>query len=279
MNKFDKKNFFPFVIASVLLHAMVLFIFELLPSPEIGDFDSLTDSSAKALTIKKIKREYRNVGVQNGSKKHQFQGMQKNKFSSPKDQVDLSSLQVNPNYNQVKKEALTKKDLKRKSPFNYIIRKSTKNEKVVQQRFLKKITTDRFLDPVLSNSDFALNPELPEGVKFDQLNSAEKVYYSFKKRTLEQYLASFVDQYQTLKKTKPQIKEKLAMGRHVLSGRVTFDKNGNIVTIKIIKSSQDDDIHIMFEETLKGINKVPNPPSDFLTKNEQFSIFYILKIN
>lgn len=278
MNRIKKA--IPYLVISLILHLSFAIIIEQLPEISKEYNSEVSYDNSQPLRIQSIERNYRKVGIKDGQKEYDIQG-KSTKPNSPSELVDLSSLAPQVKVENIK--PLSKKTNKEGPTENKKVEVTfqppTKTEKIVQKRFIKKIVQDRFLDPVLNNSDFALNPEIPEGVDVNELNSAEKIFYSFKKRTMEQYLSSFVDQYQTTKKIKPQITKKLIDGRHALSGRITFDKDGNIVTIKIIKSSQDDDIHNLFEETLKGINKVPNPPKDLLSKNEQFSIYYILKIN
>lgn len=135
------------------------------------------------------------------------------------------------------------------------------------------------IDDVLMKSDFLLKPELPKGVAEDELNSIEKQYFSFQKRMYLQYVNSFISTYNQLKKERPLVKNSLKSGRHSLTARVRFDVEGNIIDIQILKSSLDDDIHQLFEDTLTNIKKVPNPPDDFINTNNEFVIYYALQVN
>lgn len=277
MRNWIKRNS-PFISVSIAIHIIVAFLLSYLleipskipPTPIVG--------SDKPLKIKSIVRN-KVLGEKDGNKNYTFQ-VKDNQEKNSEKELDLSSLAISPNIENIKPNQQSKnKPAKESSKLDYSARPLSSPERMNQKRFLKKISTERYLDPVLSNSNFALNPEIPQGVSEDELNSADKVFYSFQKRTMEQYLSSFVDQYQNMKRAKPQIKAKLISKQHLLTGRITFDKMGNIVTIKIMKSSQDDDIHMLFEETLKGIGNVPNPPDDIISSDDQFTIYYVLKIN
>jgi outer membrane biosynthesis protein TonB len=67
--------------------------------------------------------------------------------------------------------------------------------------------------------------------------------------------------------------------RHLLTGKIDFDKEGNILRIKILRSSPSDEVHQLFEETLKEIRSLPNPPKALVENREQFTIYYQLNIN
>jgi len=66
---------------------------------------------------------------------------------------------------------------------------------------------------------------------------------------------------------------------HTLTGKILFDKEGNIIKINILKSSLNDDVHALFENTLVGINSLPNPPQMILQNKDDFTVYYQLSIN
>lgn len=131
----------------------------------------------------------------------------------------------------------------------------------------------------LSKTDFDVNFIPPEGVSEDELNSAEKMFYSFQKRTFETYVSSFLSTYNDLVRSMPRLRDPLLQQRHFLTARVIFDGEGNIMTIRILKSSPNDDIHQLFERTLRNIRKLPNPPKDLLNKDKTLTIYYQLRVN
>jgi hypothetical protein len=126
-------------------------------------------------------------------------------------------------------------------------------------------------------SNFEIRYERPEGVSEDELNSDEKAYYSFYVRSYQNYYSKIYATYEKMVIQKPAL-SKVFDKKHLLIGKIDYDENGNIVTVKILKSSEDDDLHSFFEETLKQLNQ-PNPPRVFVKNRKQFSIYYQLQIN
>lgn len=126
-------------------------------------------------------------------------------------------------------------------------------------------------------SNFEIRYERPEGVSEDELNSDEKAYYSFFKRSYAAYLSKLYATYEKVAIERPGL-EKDFEGKHLLIGKIDYDEKGNIVTVKILKSSESDNVHYFFEETLKQLN-LPNPPKSFVKNKKSFSTYYQIQIN
>jgi len=126
-------------------------------------------------------------------------------------------------------------------------------------------------------SNFEIRYERPEGVSEDELNSDEKAFYSFYKRSYASYVSKLYATYEQIAVSRPKLHKDFEM-KHLLVGRIDYDENGNIVTVKILKSSLSDDVHYFFEETLKKL-VLPNPPKIFVKKKKEFSIYYQVQIN
>ena len=160
-----------------------------------------------------------------------------------------------------------------------------KVEKVIQrsneQELLKNQASKNFTSPQNKATDkitnFEIRYERPEGVSEDELNSDEKAYYSFYVRSYQNYFSKIYSNYEKIVLQKPGL-AKVFDKKHLLIGKIDYDENGDIITVKIIKSSLDDDLHYFFEETLKQLSQ-PNPPKVFTKNRKQFSIFYQLQIN
>lgn len=132
--------------------------------------------------------------------------------------------------------------------------------------------------PIAKNlSNFEIRYERPEGVSEDELNTDEKAYYSFFKRSYASYLNKLYATYDKVAVQRPGIEKDFA-NKHTLLGRIDYDEKGNIILVKILKSSDSDDIHYFFEETLKQLN-LPNPPKSFIKSKKQFSTYYQIQIN
>lgn len=154
-----------------------------------------------------------------------------------------------------------------------------RRQKQFQTDMMRSMGTSSTQAEVLNNTGFNLHFEPPEGIPEDELNSAEKIFYSFQKRTFMGYVNSFLSSYQSALTKHPAIQNALTSERHLLTGRITFDKEGNIVRIKILRSSANDEIHRLFEETLLNIRSLPNPPQAIIEDKDEFNIYYQLRIN
>lgn len=158
-------------------------------------------------------------------------------------------------------------------------------EKVIprsnEQEILKTQAQKNFTAPQNKATDrisnFEIRYERPEGVSEDELNSDEKAYYSFYVRSYQNYFSKIYSNYEKIVIEKPGLASVFDK-KHLLIGKIDYDENGNIITVRIIKSSENDDLHYFFEETLKQLNQ-PNPPKVFTKNRKQFSIFYQLQIN
>jgi hypothetical protein len=246
-------------------------------------------------------RRYRSLGVRNGKKDFSLRlprGTGKQKVTEKdinarkvKDQrmnfgaLGLSQKEISKMKLKKKRNSPQKKVFNADGPISYSLKKS--NEKVLnihRQRGIKKQMLSQLAPSstearVLKSTGFNIQFEPPEGVSEDELNSQEKRYYSFQKRTYVSYVNSFLKTYQSLLLKRPNIRQPLQKERHILTGRIIFDKEGHIVSIKILKSTANDDIHDLFESTLKEIRKLPNPPDDLVRTPGNFTIYYQLNIN
>ncbi len=126
-------------------------------------------------------------------------------------------------------------------------------------------------------SGLEVRMERPEGVSENELNDIEKMYYSFNVRMYKTFYTTILSNFEKIKIQKPGLERALAF-KHELLGKVDYDENGDIVSIKILKSSDSDDVHYFFEESLKML-KLPNPPKSKLGKSNSFSIYYLITIN
>lgn len=204
---------------------------------------------------------------------------------TPKEKpLKLSALSPKTNVNDYRPQAkslvsrVTPKDMKNvKLP--RVTVQSVQRQKGMKQELMKQLGPGSANAQLANKSDIQVHFEPPEGVSEDELNSVEKMFYSFQKRTFEGYFNSFITTYNRVVQLRPRLKRTLQNEVHHLTGRVTFDREGNIISIKILRWTQDDNLQKLFEETLKEIKSLPNPPKDIIGKDDQFNIYYQLKIN
>lgn len=268
-------GFFSFLLA-VLLNLTGLFFLNLLLIPnKIAELNSSKPIQAKLKNL-------RTLGIKKEPMKSFSPPIGKKRKKPPSKPVSEASkpqkISEKLNHLQLKKT----RDQKFKSQNVPNFKVSTRRQQInalLRKEAYRRKQPFGLIDDVIMKSDFFMKPEIPNGIPEDELNSIEKMYFSFQKRMYLQYVNTFIKTYNEISKARPLIKNILREGRHRLTARVVFDIEGNIMKIKILRSSNDDDIHDLFEKTLMNVQKVPNPPDDFINSENQFVIFYQLNIN
>jgi hypothetical protein len=223
------------------------------------------------------------VGIKN-AKKNQFEHpdflKQDKPFPLPRP-ISNSNKEVSPSVSGTPSETSKLQNIKsvnyNSSSVHEKIIERTATHEILKQDVLKNLNINRSNVAAQKISNFEIRYERPEGVSEDELNSDEKAFYSFYKRSYVSYYNKLSATYEELAINRPRLTKDFE-NKHLLVGRVDYDQNGNIITIKILKSSESDDIHYFFEETLKKL-VLPNPPKIFLKLKKEFSIYYQVQIN
>jgi hypothetical protein len=132
--------------------------------------------------------------------------------------------------------------------------------------------------PTLTKSLMNMQVEVPEGVAADELNEFELMFYGFQKRLMEKYFSTIVLQVREYEK-RYSLPTLMPEGRHTMTGRVTFDSEGNIKQIKMVRWTQADKLQAMFEDILKSMDRLPNPPKLLRNQDGEFVVFYTFTVN
>ena len=132
--------------------------------------------------------------------------------------------------------------------------------------------------PTLTKSLMNMQVETPEGVSMDELNKFELMFYGFQKRMMEKYFSSIVLNVRNYEK-RYSMKTLIPEGQHTMTGRVTFDSEGNIKQIQMVRWTQADKLQAMFEDILKSMQTLPNPPKMLRNKDGEFVVFYTFLID
>jgi hypothetical protein len=156
---------------------------------------------------------------------------------------------------------------------NYLQQNSLRHQKI--KEYASHAQENQLLKSTQLNFHFSAPEEFDRG----DFNELDKVLYSFKKRMYVSYINSLIKSYDQILLEKPLIKKSLREERHVLTGKILFDREGNIVKINILKSSLSDEVHSLFESTLTGIHSLPNPPKMLIERKDNFTVYYQLSIN
>jgi len=288
-----------FIIAFILVtftHILVL-IFVKKPDTEAllrdSIFNNPLSNRLKVNNIEIIRPEdvekFRQVGIKGGNKNIQNPDIKSithlPNLGPQGPSYNLSQLAPNnieiPKNNKIE-SANNPVEVDRKSDFyfNYkkqkIIPQSTEHNNLKLET-IKNLGVNRLNTRANNISNFDIRVERPEGVSEDQLNADEKTFYSFYKRTYSNYISKLYATFSKVRIEKPGL-DRDFNDEHLLVGKIDYDENGDIITIKILKSSSSDNVHYFFEEALKEL-KIPNPPKVFVKGHKQFSIYYQIKIN
>ena len=244
---------------SLAIHLLALGILPISHSPTTGT-SPRPPIRLEMISPEKLK-EYRSVGIKNGS---QYFSLPVAPATPRPPSLSLQSLSPTASTQSI----VTPPPLKRAETG----KPSTKN--------LKISPNNSIAASFLRKTNLSIQFEPPEGVSEDELNDAEKTFWSFKKRAYRTYVTSLLSTYRQSLKNQPQIKNTLRKIRnHVVAGKMVFDEKGNVLRIKIVRPSEHDDIQFLFEQSLRNIHKIPNPPKGLLADNGELTLYYQLVIN
>lgn len=304
-------SFFISLLITIFFHLVVIFLFK---KNHINSIIFDNFGRTRSLKIDRIEliksnelNQIKKVGIKNGEKKDFFQpdslkipkftppsplslgNLAPNLFDSNSKNSNNRIIESKNDYTAVQKNYIPP-DNNSSKPFEdrsngHIFFNPKKEKKISRNQEQDNLKQETFKsipsnpkNPVSQKlSNFEIRYERPEGVSEDELNSDEKAYYSFFKRSYANYLTKLYATYEKVNIERPGL-EKDLNDKHLLIGKIDYDENGNIVLVKILKSSESDNVHYFFEETLKQLN-LPNPPKSFIKNRKQFTTYYQIQIN
>lgn len=129
------------------------------------------------------------------------------------------------------------------------------------------------------NTNVGVNLEVPEGVSPDELNEYELMYYSFQRRVALAYVNSFMSTYNRFDRLNPQLQFPMTDSQETMTGRLTYDSQGNIKQIKMIRWTNVTKLQDFFLDVLKEMNTIQNPPKTLWEKDGEFTVFFTLVVN
>lgn len=163
-----------------------------------------------------------------------------------------------------------------------IFKTKLSSQKISMKKYLKssaiKIPSARQVLDSLDSTDLQLKFDLPKGVKEDELNKRELVFYSFQKRAVTKYINAVIKEVNDYNRKYPSKNFPPTDHKEKLAGRLIYDKDGNVITIKTLAWSNDKTVQDLFMKVLKGMEKLHNPPREII-ENEQFAINFALSLN
>jgi hypothetical protein len=127
-------------------------------------------------------------------------------------------------------------------------------------------------------SDAVVSIEVPEGIEPDELNQYELMFYGFQKRTAINYVNSILRNLDKFQKKYPTYRIPTT-GRITMTARITYDPEGNVQQIKMIRWTHVSELQNLFEDIVKNIDQLHNPPKKLWEKNGEFSLFYTVVVS
>lgn len=125
-------------------------------------------------------------------------------------------------------------------------------------------------------NDATVSIEVPDGIEPDELNKYELMFYSFQKRTAMAYANSILTNLDKFNRRYPNYK--LKDQQITMTARMTFDEKGNVKQIKMIRWTQIDEIQNFFEDVVKDMDQLHNPPKALWERDGEFAMFFTLEI-
>lgn len=289
-------------LASAAAHLIVglLIIFFLGDMPEKTQIISFEEQRFELENLSEQQiQKIRQAGVRGGTgegfsapipqQQKEAEGPQDKPAPATNRQVDFGDLSPGQTTPDVKKQTLTQKSanlnsagVEKKTDLSLRLNdqqsRLNRQQEVIQGDVLRELRSSTQAAEVLRSTGFNLQFDPPEGIEESELNTVEKIFYSFQRRTYTSYVTTFISNYHSMSFQRSKLKRILERETHDLTGRVVFNEDGDVISIRILKGSPSEDVQDLFEKTLKDL-KLPNPPRDLLRQDKQFVIYYRLKIN
>lgn len=279
------------VLGVFIIHLCVLFF-------RVPHSDALLMSQKRTQDHDIVPLKLRTLGVEQSQKDNVFvsgvqktsktpQEVQKNK-GNPFEAMDLSDLKIQPKTAETPTKTakaidnlqLSGSEIKEylKTPTGIAQKRDYAPTPRVQRQF-GQLNETPGSDSSLNNSNVAVNIEVPKGVNLDELNEEELVFYSFQKRSALQYIATFYNKLQEFERKNPHVAFPITKEKTRMTGRITYDKDGNIVRIKMLEWTETQRLQDFFVNVLEELQSLPNPPKLLIDENDEFSVVYSLIIN
>ena len=258
-------------LAWPLLWAMVFHIVLFLIFPKPQQISQVANDNRRPVEISTLSpsefKTFKTVGIKGGRKE----------FSIPMENKILGSPSSSKNSGVSKSQSSgTKKPLDSQ---NFSISNDISKPRL--QYPSQKVTKDLFpslAQTGMPESTLNIGFEPPEGVSETELNSTEKIYYGFSKRTYEIYITSLISSFNRISRAKPYLDFLKIPGSHSLTGRIVFNQEGRAVDTQFFQLSKNEYIQQLFENTLMDIRSIPNPPKGLLNRDGTFAVHYRLQV-
>jgi hypothetical protein len=132
---------------------------------------------------------------------------------------------------------------------------------------------------LINSEKIALNFEVPEGKKADELNESQLKLYGFLRRGAMKYVNSLSLELKEFELKNPHLQFPMTDNKQIMTGRLVYDSEGNLKQIKMVRWTNIDRLQGFFENVVKRLEQLQNPPKELWAENGEFTIYVTLQIN
>ena len=161
-------------------------------------------------------------------------------------------------------------------------KQSSDNKIVFNKQELKKMVQETYAgqtNDLIARDKVSLSYEIPNGKKLGELNEAELRLYSFFRRGAQKYTSSVMTELNSFNLKNPHLQFPMTETKQVMTGRLTYDSEGNLKQIKMVRWTNVDKLQGFFEEVVKRMDTLQNPPKELWEEHGEFTVFVTLQIN
>ncbi len=119
---------------------------------------------------------------------------------------------------------------------------------------------------------------VPKGIKEEQLNKWQLVYYSFHKRVFSQYLTQLYLNAEQMIRQHPYAQFPFLRTPDSAIIRATYQRDGTLIHIDREKNSDSRLFNEFLFNSIQSFPLVPNPPRFLLNEDGQFEIVYSFSV-
>jgi len=271
---------FPVIFIAVLSLHLLTLAFNTLPElKKIAEYEPPTP-----LKIRQIKNTQKNKGIIKTDlyMPEKTSAVSDNKPAGSKSPLSFKDLSITKAKDSVEpqKKIVARPGTRPETPkaINAISLKGQEFKEMAQGTPSGSIAVNRSNFGGAGINDAVVSMEVPEGVEIDELNKYELMFYSFQRRTALNYANSIMKNLNKFSRENPHYKFD-QNSNIVMTARLTYDEFGNVTQIKMIRWTHIDKVQNFFEDVVKGIDQLHNPPKALWEKSGEFSMFFTLEIN
>jgi hypothetical protein len=120
--------------------------------------------------------------------------------------------------------------------------------------------------------------DIPQGVKFNQLNRYDKILYGFTIRLQSLFQSSIIKNFLDAEFANPNFSKQAAQQTTKIRGKVTYDKNGQLIRVYSLNGAQYKLLQDAFMNSLNDVHIIQNIPDLVFNENDNFHLEINLEV-